>query len=690
LSDEFVDTNDVRNRWLGDAPPSAPTHVDAASGNGIDIGDVKSRWLGSDKPDISITPEGRLAITVRPQPKYDAGFGYQQQFQEGIPIVGPLLDKATAAIGAGIQPLLEDTHGKSFAERYSKNLSDITKETKQFASEHPIGSTIANLAGGGMALGPLAGTPIGALFGTYGPTIGSRIVTGALGGAGIGSVDALLRGESPVAGGAIGAGAGVAGPVIGEGARGITNLISDAIAPRVGALRDVGGAALSKLTNAMEGETPASLAAAKTRMGPSGFLADINPAMTDIAGGIADTPGSGKAIVREAYRTRAAQQADRIDQALTQNIAPKTNIEDFKNSTIQARSAAADPLYEQWRNSSVHPTPELKGLIPRLEKAGAFDQAEKLSGITGEPINKAFFTTGAQKQYPTAQSWDYVKRGLDSKIDQAYSAGDKTLARSLVGLKQEMLSEIEKTPAGQVWKQARAAFADKSAILDQIEAGRDTFLGGRSGVSVDELREELKGLGGPELQARITGLRNAADQVMGDTMRGDTTLRNKMLAQNNQEKMRLLLGKAKANDLIKTMEQEKYLGEQYQNVSGGSQTTPKKERVDALKPTALPQYNPDLAQPLSLIPPHIREALRPSTILDAWRGMKSAATVNKLAPLMVTEAGPKMNDLISAIHQEAMRRTAANARSSLIGNKLAGVAYVPVSSTARRNLPAAQ
>jgi hypothetical protein len=56
---------------------------------------------------------------------------------------------------------------------------------------------------------------------------------------------------------------------------------------------------------------------------------------------------------------------------------------------------------------------------------------------------------------------------------------------------------------------------------------------------------------------------------------------------------------------------------QDQNVRGGTQTTPKKERVNALLPTPLPPYNPSLVEPL--IPPQAREALRPTTIIEGSR-----------------------------------------------------------------------
>lgn len=635
------------------------------------------------------TPRPASAPQTAEQSPMRGGVNLQNQIVSGMPIISPLFDRAVAASGAAISPLLpnSDKRPASFGERYSKNLDDIRGENKQYAEENPIKSTLANLAGGGMALGPIAATNAGRIaLGIEGPTLGSRIAQGVAGGTALAGTDAALRGESPVEGGLIGAIAGAAGPVISSAVRGGTGFVANHLWPKQGPLKDIGGIALNKIVGGLEGETPASIAAGRERMGSAGFLADVNPGLTDIAGGIADTTGGpGKGLVREAYRTRVAQQGDRIDQALTDATGQqKGNIEDFKNFLTETRKAAADPLYEEWRNSSIHPTDKLKSLIPRLEQSGAFDQAEKLSGISGEPINKSFFTTGPQKEYPTAQSWDYVKRGLDSKIDQAYSAGDKTTGRALVGLKNEMIDEIEKTPAGQIWKQARSEFADRSAILDQIEAGRDTFLGGRSGLSSDELKDELKGLKGPELAARITGMRNAAGEAMGSTVNGDTTFRNKMLAPNNQEKIKLLIGDDRGGDLIKSMKQEKFLSEQDQNIRGGSQTTPKKDRVDALKAPQTPEWNPNLTQPLSLIPPHILEQLRPSNIADAWRGRAYGRAHEQLAPLLTTPEGPQLQDLIAALQAESARRGAIANRSNRTGNALSALVAIPGSTTARR------
>src|ERR1035441_2207794 len=155
--------DDVYSRLTSDTPPqdqSSLPQPTAASGSNLD--DVHRRLTTEppQEPDVSTTPEGRLHITIHPKPKYDLGIGYQNQIQQGVPIVGPLMDKATAAIGAAIQPALQSNAPATFSDRYNQNLLDIRNQNTEFAAANPVGSTVANLVGGGLALGPLASNPI--------------------------------------------------------------------------------------------------------------------------------------------------------------------------------------------------------------------------------------------------------------------------------------------------------------------------------------------------------------------------------------------------------------------------------------------------------------------------------------------------------------------------------------------------
>lgn len=712
-ADDVSDADvDETRKLLGlgaSAPTAAPPAVSAA---GTDVTpadlDATARALGitlGKRPAV-LAPATASQPTTTPSPPPAAPSpwapistqgGYQRQVVEGMPIVAPLVHRGLAAAEAATEPAINPIRrllgypeapmsAPTFAGRYAANLEGIRQSNRRFAQENPVGSTVANLTGGALALGPVGATEAGGIaLGMRGPNIGSKIITGALGGSVIGGADAALRGEDPVTGAKIGAVGGAAGPVVGELVQGGTRYVVNNILPRTGVLRGVHPTAVSKLTQAFEGEAPQSLREARARMGPAGFVADINPATTDIAGAVADIPGPGKQMVREAFRARARDQAQRVEQALTRNVGPTTDIEQFRNVLTENRKAAADPLYQAWRDTQVQPTDELKVLIPRLEAAGAFGLAEESAAVRGVPLNKKFFTGGPQKEYPTTESWDLVKRGLDRKIDQAYRAGDNKHAADLVQLKNELVGEIGKTDAGKIWTQARQAFAERSALIDQLEAGRDTFLGGRSGLSVDELKAELQGLSGPELGARIVGVRAAADEAMGATARGDTTLRNKLLAPNNRKKMELLLGKKKADDLIQTMEQEKYLGEQYQNVVGGSQTTPKKERITALQAQPMQPWDFDVTRPGTYLPPSMREQFTPHGLVNAWRGQGAQTAANQLAPLITARTGtPEFSQLVRALRRESLRRAQGAAVGARAGSVLSGLVTGPGTTTARR------
>lgn len=629
--------------------------------------DIKSEKMESTSEAKGQTNYPRIQEAAK---ELSASRGPVQPFVEGMPIIGPGIEMASSAGAAGLQPFFQDTGKTTFGERYQSNL-DLTRAANEYYDRENPGKALAgNVLGGVASMVPFGMTvPGSAIMGMRAPTLGGRFYIGTAGGAGIGALDAVLRGKDPQQGAVAGGLAGGSGPLIGEGARAGINML----ARPVPELRMFNSVARNALTNALDGETPQSITEGLRRMGPSGFMGDLTPSMTDIAGGIADSPGPGKTIVREAYRQRAADAAGRIDAHVTRAMGPPTNIVEQKQFLTEARKAAADPLYEQWRTMQVHPTPEIQALIPRLEKAGAFDQAEKISAISGEPMNRSFFVGGPQKEFPTTQKWDYVKRGLDSKIDQAYAAGDKTLARHLIGLRSEMVSEIEKTNAGQVWKQARQEFADRSALIDQIDRGRDTFLGSRSGLSVDEFRDELRGLSGPEVQARVQGARAAINEAMFDSIRGQTTMRDKLLARNNQQKLELLLGDQRARGLVHDLESERFLSAQDQNVRGGSQTTPKKERINALLPAPLPEYNPDFMKPLSWIPPHILDQLRPTTIVEGARGQRHANALQDLAGVVTTSDPQEMRALVSAIGAEQARRAATDRAARFAGNRLATV-----------------
>lgn len=666
----------------------APDLGETAKALGLTLGATPKAALPAAMiPPVDTVQHATPSVAADAAAAVKTGGGFTNAIAEGMPVVGPALNNITAATGAAIQPLVGADAAPDFQSRYVHNLLVEQEAARQYAAQNPLRAGAGNLVGGALTTAPMAGTSLGGrALGTVGSTIGSRLYGGTLGGTALGGLDAGLRGEDPLTGMEVGGALGAAGVLGGEGVGALTASGSNALVRPSGPLAGVNPVGRKWLATAMANETPASILAARSRMGPQGFAADLNPALTDLATGVAvraEPPGS--AMISEAYRLRQASAAGRIDNAITQAMGPRTDIVQSQQNIIAQRKAAADPLYSQWRSMQVHPTPEIKAMIPRLDAAGAFDQAEKLSGITGEPINKTFFTGGPNKSFPTTQTWDYVKRGLDSKIDQAYAAGDKTTARALINLKSDLINEIGKTPAGQVWQQARQSFAEPSALIDQIAAGRDTFVGGRSGLSADELRHELTTLSQPELMARIQGMRSAASEAMGDSLNGDTTLRNKLLAENNQNKIRMMLGYGPGQRLIDTLNQEKYLADQAKYVmpKSGSPTAGRTQAANALEAPPIPHWNPSLTEPLSFIPPSWIDAIRPSTVLQGGRDASYAGARQQIAGPLLSRVGGGLDEFLTAVSREASNRLASANRGDL-ARRLSTLAVTgPGSETAR-------
>lgn len=607
--------------------------------------------------------------------------GFNNRMASSVPIVGPLFDKATAATGSLIQGLFNDPKfaNTTFGQRYLDNLKMQDEKNEDYGKQHPVAALAADVIGPSMATGPMAATSLGArLLGLKGASLGARAYQGMAGAGAIASADQAIKGENPLSQGLFGPVplsmvGGLVAPALGEAAvKGGTKLL-DWLPRTAGDLKGVNSVGRSILVNALEGETPASILEAKSKFGKSGMLADINNATTDAAGALADIPGAHKETIREAFRERAGGQKDRIIDSLDRNTVPQVDISHLGRLIEADKQTASKPLYDQFRSMKVHPTNEIKALMPRLEAAGAFDQAEKLAGVSGRPFERNFFTGGPNKSFPTTEAWDFVKRSLDSKISHALDATkpDKALASELLRLKQDMLTEVGKTDAGKVWKQAREKFADYASLQEEMKNGAKTW---DRQNTWGELKHEMSMLTPFEQAARRQGARDSIQNIIENSHLGDTSARNKLLTDAGQKKLEILFGDKKAKSLITDLKAELYGKQKIENVTGGSQTTPKKERTNAMLPAPNEMgyfSNLEVTRPASYIP----EWMKPHTIMEGAKAERYANAYRQIAPLLVTKMGePKFDSLVQSLLQEKAKKEAALSGLVRFGSATTGAA----------------
>ena len=220
---------------------------------------------------ILVTPDRSRADVVNAS-------GFNNRMVSDVPIVGPLFDKATAAAGAAIQPLVsKESADKSFGQRYQENLLLQDTANQRYAEEHAVASTAADITGASMLLGPMAQTGIGArMIGLRGNSLGSRVYQGAAGMGALETGNQLLKGNNPLDQGLAGPVpvamvGGAIGPMLGEAIASGGNRLLDGLPRTTGELAGVNSVGRNMLVNAFEGETPASVAEAKRRFGSSGM-----------------------------------------------------------------------------------------------------------------------------------------------------------------------------------------------------------------------------------------------------------------------------------------------------------------------------------------------------------------------------------------------------------------------------------
>lgn len=677
-------SDDILDRYSRDNPAPAPNADGSFTPN-----DVFTKY--GREPEI-VKEAGkptRVIMDVSPRGDVADASGFNNRMASSIPIVGPLFDKATAAAGAAIQPLLnDDAKNKTFGQRYLENLTLQDNLNQQYGEKHPIAAPIADITGSAMAMGPLSQTAIGSrMMGMTGNSLGSQVYQGAAGMGALETANQLLKGNNPmeqgffgpvplsVAGGAL---APMAGEAIASGGNALINMLPR----RTGPLAGVNSVGRNMLTGAVEGETPASILDAQKRFGPSGQLSDINQQTTDLAGGLADVPGAHKQVVREAIRDRASGQKDRIISSLDKNTVPQVDVAHLGRLIDQDQKTASKPLYDKFRSQQVHPTDEIKALIPRLEAAGAFNKAEEIAGISGRPFEKKFFTGGPQKSFPTTEAWDLVKRSLDSRISSALDATkpDKNVASELMKLKSDMLGAIDKSNAGPVYKAAREKFAEYATLKEQMKEGGKTW---ERSNTADELKHEVSLLTPFEAAARRQGARDAVQNIIENSHLGDTTARNKLLTDAGQKKLAILFGDKKADALVADLKAELNMSAKNNELVGGSPTAGKQARRDMVLPPKIENgylHGIDLTKPSSLVP----DWMTPHAIMEGSSAARYSNALNQIAPLLTRKMGdPSFNALVDELLHERAKGSALQTHLSQMGRAVTGA--IGVSSPPLRN-----
>ena len=445
------------------------------------------------------------------------------------PVLQPALEALRSATFGLSDRALALLHGGD----YTKNLNDIQSDRDQYRQEHPVLSTVQDLAGGLATGGAVssslkaAGAKVLPQVANYAQKVGllpglTRLGQVAGEGAIIG--EAAHQGEQ---------GPGQVGHNFGQGAG-------------LGALLGVGGVGLSKVASAgydaLSGYGQ-KMALAARLASPEKFAnkafvqslkdqkltpEEVESTMKFLRGDDIQLQGpqpNGKPLpnsnlpiitadalpkgtlgmvkralkkndeavtnVSNTLTNRSEEQGMRLQNHITTAISPDINATADQQALQEARKAASDPLYKQAYAAGTVNDPALdEWLAKRPVSAQMFSALQKNRVKNGEPMTAKLNVqpdgTFAWDTRPTVEDLDTMKKHLDAKINKLWNPSKNSFdlpsnvedsdAYQLMDNRNDLVNLINKvTPdgkGGSYYDQARKAFADNTELMDAHKAGQ--------------------------------------------------------------------------------------------------------------------------------------------------------------------------------------------------------------------------
>lgn len=561
---------------------------------------------GRKLPQVSEPPPEWVDPASGVEGKFTAGY---TSFLNGVPIAGPSILSGAENLRAAVQGV---------------PVEDIQYETRRAQDANPITTGVGGVAGAVAPFMPLAGLPVvGRALGMSGG-LASQMGFGAASGGLIAAGDTLARGgnaEDALTSGAIGVGAGgllpVAGKVLGAGWSALTGTT-------VPKQARVAGRALK------DDQIPASQITRRLQaLGPDGMLMDLGPNLQSQAGALAAVPGPAQKTVREAVENRVAAAPSRVANDVAQTVGNGPDIETLKQAITQQQKQAAKPLYDAIRNVPVDVTKGNFGFVlaTPMGKA-ALKNAIELAANDGVVFNNTGMTAGMI---------DYTKQALDDIAKEAFRQGKDNVGRQASELARVLRTEADKVVPG--YKQAREAFAGPAAIKDAIDEGATVF---SKDISPDQLRRTWSGMSVSEQDAYIQGVQASLEAQLGNAVNDVASLRNMFKKGWNEEKLRIILGKDIADDLLKRIDRELLFGNTTNVVARNSET--------ARRTASMSEVAPEQAD--------LRQVNLVGGILAAFNAARGAVAQKlrgnanqELAKLLTTKTGQMTPEMVQMLYR---------------------------------------
>lgn len=560
--------------------------------------------------------------------------------------VGSWLDEANAGTNAGLNAVSGGRVGAPYDESIA-----YQRATDRAVDKDTGGYGLATKIAGGIASAPFTPMIRAAKGAALLPQVINGMVTGAAYGGvyGAGEGEGLGRLKNAGEGAAIGTTIGGAAPVAARGLSNGLGYVADKFKGVPAELRPYHRGAVNRVSGAMADDavTPQSYQQQAAMLGPEGMIADLGQNTRLHAETIANRPGRGANVLSDALGARKEGAPARIAGDVNAALGPSPNLIEAEQAIRSKYGQAAKPLYEQFRNTPVPPTPELKAIQETLSaEPGIINHARKLATLDGSIDPKQFFAqqgadgTWRMTRTPNASEWDYMKRAVD---DMARSAGRGTNEQRIYGgLATKIRDAVDNAispgdPSKSIYAQARGVAGEGIGLRGAVDEGAGAF---SRGTNPNQMRADLAGMSQAEREAyKNLGARGQIADIMGNSATtfgpsGDTAARRALGSEYAKEKLGMVAGEPAANRLLNRLDAESAFEKTRQGVTQNS-ATGRRRMAEGLYPSAE-------KSPINF---------DPTLLGTGWRGLKWVANA---------ATGGTINERNARIGEDAARLLSAS------------------------------
>lgn len=397
---------------------------------------------------------------------------------------------------------------------------------------------------------------------------------------------------------------------------------------------------------------------------PEATLADVPGNLRARGQGLAVTGGAGAQKLTRALEGRAAGSASRIKDDLNKYITQPNKAFQDRLQNAQARTSEYGPMYDAALESAG--ALEVRPVIKKLQ------QASRVAGPdTSAVLSK--YLRDLEAKAPNGLISPEQLHWIRSDLSDALSAIDGPSKKNtmLTTALKDIDNILDTVPD---YAAARTGYGNTFAMDDAVDFGQGALRGGRaSALSPDEFAVKFNALSDAQKDAFRAGLRRDVAGLMGTSKNEPASAWGEFAKEWNEDKLRLVLGDADADKIIKRLRSENVFSGTRGDVLAGSQTEFRKQAAQGMGPFRDPETN---RQPGALT--RVKNAVIDDPINAAINSLVYGGKQSKRnleLGQMLSLQGQERDDLIRALIENADVRRIASEKSEPVKRLLEAIIY---------------